>query len=347
MNGGDNVLVQPNVNARSVTGDVNPGGHQPVSMARQGNVQDNAEPIVLDAVDKNATVTNVNHDNLSMNDLMAKVGIQSQPEQMMSDSGFVSDMSAKQILATILSDSKPRKIVSAGLNLGENLPHKLKQDIWADKYIDMAEIYFARDFASFSLSMDNPASADSHTVQFSAVKKQKQIRNINQWSKAWDTYVAVYIKKPAFMKHIGDLYTYSHHIKSMAEDGYNWLQYDRVFREDRAGMADPYPWNSYREDLFLKAASTVFKQANNNNSNSQINQQSKKNAPVKELIPKGFCYAFHSPTQRCSKNHDCSYSHDCFKCKKGKHPAFKCNASSASGKQRADKHKPNTDSNAN
>ena len=293
----------------------------------------------------------VGNANMSMKDLLEKVGLPGATVPGTVDTGFEADMSASQILADILKDSKPRKVVSAGLNLGDNLPQKIKDDIWVDRYVDLAEIYFARDTPSYSLSMDGVQVTENSTVHLQAVKKQRQIKNITQWSKAWDTYVAVYVKKPSFLRHINDLYTYSHQVKSMAEQGYNWIYYDHEFRKDRAAMDNPYPWNAYREDLYLQAASVVFRQQSNltgqqqalNQNNNKVNGQSgQAQASVRELIPKGYCYSFHSPQQRCSKNNECKYSHDCFKCKKARHPTFKCKAQ-GSGKSKADKSKPKGD----
>ena len=51
------------------------------------------------------------------------------PLKAKTDSGFVADMSAQQILADIRKDSKPQKVVTAVLNLGDNLPLKLEQQI--------------------------------------------------------------------------------------------------------------------------------------------------------------------------------------------------------------------------
>ena len=142
-------------------------------------------------------------------------------------------------------------------------------------------------------------------------------------------------------------------IKTMAEQGYNWIYYDREFRKDRAAMDNPYPWNAYREDLYLQAASVVFK---NNNTQQMMNvansvpvtqaKNVQSNVSARELVPKGYCYAFHSPNQRCSKNNECKYNHDCFKCRKSRHPAFRCKVS-GSGKTKADKSKSSGEDNNN
>ncbi len=41
-------------------------------------------------------------------------------------------------------------------------------------------------------------------------------------------------------------------------------------------------------------------------------------------VPKGYCFAFHLPGQRCEEDRDCKYKHSCPRCPNRYHPLFKC-----------------------
>ena len=64
---------------------------------------------------------------------------------------MLSDESANEILASVFGESKPRKVVTASLNISEPLPLKIKQEIWVDHFV---EIYYAKDKASHTIQMN-------------------------------------------------------------------------------------------------------------------------------------------------------------------------------------------------
>ena len=58
-------------------------------------------------------------------------------------------------------------------------------------------------------------------------------------SKAFSIYMSVYLQNPANLSHLPHLIIYTHEIESMAENGLNFLEYDKTFRKERAGMSSP------------------------------------------------------------------------------------------------------------
>ena len=126
----------------------------------------------------------------------------------------------------------------------------------------------------------------------------------------------------------------------MAEKGFNWMHYDCEFHKDRAAMLNPYAWNVYREDLYLDSQPSSVWVVNSYvpKRPTAVQVEAKPVPPgipvvstpeegmdtPKDVIPKGYCYSFHSPNRRCSRNRSCTFNHLCYKCKKHPHPGFKC-----------------------
>ncbi len=190
------------------------------------------------------------------------------------------------------------KIVSGGLQMGWALEDSVKEKIWNDQYIDLGELLEQGGQTNYAVSVD-PESGSA----FIFTKYKRAIKNIKEWDKAFATFVSVYLQKTDNIKHWAHLITYVNEIKSMAEDGLNFLDYNETFHrvgcnKDDYGMKVPWDWNVFCQDLFnrihLKALIYKFN-FNNNNTNRKL--QFEPRAPgttAPPCLPMGYCFDYHS-----------------------------------------------------
>ena len=58
--------------------------------------------------------------------------------------------------------------------------------------------------------------------------------SISDWSKAFSTFISVYIQEPGREGDATQLLTYMAEIQSITEDGLDWFMYDDLYRRDKA-----------------------------------------------------------------------------------------------------------------
>ena len=76
---------------------------------------------------------------------------------------------------------------ASGLLAGDNLPDKVKQKIWDDKYVEFYDILYPDQEHSYSLSLQNT------TLQLTPRKKRPL--NQREWNTAFDDFFAVYVRR--------------------------------------------------------------------------------------------------------------------------------------------------------
>ena len=167
------------------------------------------------------------------------------------------------------------------------------------------------------------ASEEGHGELRFAPRKKKVI-TINDWVKAFQIYMAVYIQKPGREARAPELLTYMAEIQSIAEDGLDWALYDEQYRRDRASNLSPPPWSAVNQPLH----NVLMRKRNSGMPPGQAHQKPNtgnfRNNHNTSSIPVGFCYAYHSRTRRCEKA-NCPFKHQCFKRNHPRHhPVFTC-----------------------
>ena len=137
-------------------------------------------------------------------------------------------------------DTYDRPTPSFGNIIGSTVNNKLKHKILTDRYIDMSEL----------LPQYRVKSADElimkvgkHNTTTLLKNKTKYNITFQQWSEAFDVYMAVYIEKAQsrsdLTKLIRAMLTYKKEIFKLKNLNYNWAAYDQHFRLDRE--ASPFP----------------------------------------------------------------------------------------------------------
>jgi len=186
-----------------------------------------------------------------------------------------------------------RKIeYASGLLAGDNIPDKVKQKIWDDKYVDFYDLLYPDHDHAYSLSL--------HNTSLELVPRKKRTLNQREWNTAFDDYFAVYVRK--YPNEITELLSYSKFIKELMEGGSNWAFYDLHYRKDREFTR--CKWSTIRMDLQIKAS----RMRPENNSTTEGPSRNRANQ-----IPRGYCYKYHGSNTRCY-NRYCNYKHNCFRC---------------------------------
>ena len=244
-----------------------------------------------------------------------------------------SPMQVGSIGVQVLPD-EPRPLLTAGMPLGHSLPKKIKQDIWEDKFVDLAALLYPDTHTSYGFRFSGDISDGQGELKLAP--QRRKINTIADWSKAFSTFIAVYIEKPGREGDASQLLTYMAEVQSIAEDGLDWAMYDELYRRDRAGTKSPPSWAAINQSIHNKimrqksglASASVPGVPTTSNFQKQPNpkQIRQQQGPFRQgnSIPPGFCYAYHTPEKFCMRQ-NCSYKHKCFKCRTGKnHPHFLC-----------------------
>ena len=222
-------------------------------------------------------------------------------------------ISTTAIPGELLPSTNQRPLMlSSGVRAGQQLPDKVRQDILSDKYVDFQSIAYPNQEQAYTMSLDGPN--EGPVINF-APKKRRPLSE-NEWSSAWDDFVAVYAD--AYPHKLSDLITYGKSIKAMMAKNQNWRTYDEQFRKDRELTL--CSWASVRVDLQLSTAQPLPQTSIVQNHNAQLFRGY---STSKTPAPNGFCFRFHTQGTRCNQN-QCPYKHRCPKCN-GTHPVFLCN----------------------
>ena len=126
--------------------------------------------------------------------------------------------------------ASPRPLLTAGMPLGHSLPVKIKQDIWDGAYVDLAALLYPDTHTTYGVQLTGDTSEGSGVGQLSLTQHKKKIHSIGDWTKAFSTFISVYIQKPGWEKDATDLLTYMHEVQSIAEHGLDWASYDEMYR---------------------------------------------------------------------------------------------------------------------
>jgi len=247
---------------------------------------------------------------------------------------------ANESVSSQFTAPQPRQYITAGMPLGQSLPQKLKQDIWDDKYIDMAALLYPDSHSSFGIQI----CTDGNSMgELKLTPNKKRITNFTEWSKAFNSFISIYVQKPGRETEAGDLLTYMSEVQHMAECNLDWMTYDTLYRKDRAANLNPLPWSSlnisahnhvlrsrsassdpsasYSQSKYPSASYSQSK-SRPDNSSKQFNSDNFTAGSIK--VPFGFCFTYHQHGKTC-KNQQCEYSHRCFKCNSHRnHPIYLC-----------------------
>ena len=139
-----------------------------------------------------------------------------------------------EFIPTVVANAAPRRVSAGALPLGTAVPLKIKQAIWADNYVDFAELLYPSKASSFDFQYDPEKGG-----VIKLTKEKREIKTLIDWVKAFLIFVAVYVQQPARVKNIPDLVTYAGEVIVLGEKGFDFIYYDENYREQHACMTHP------------------------------------------------------------------------------------------------------------
>ena len=134
------------------------------------------------------------------------------------------------------------------------MPEKVKNQIWAIEFID---------FSVLLKSNISNTEDDQYTIKFETKKrrqpsvvlaptaKRTTLHSIDQWTSAFQIYVAIYTERAP--KDTLALMKYGSVIRDLATLGANWQFYDANFRKLRQSQGTP--WDQIHSELRLRSHS--------------------------------------------------------------------------------------------
>lgn len=154
---------------------------------------------------------------------------------------------------------------------------------------------------------------NNNAPTLSFAPKHRRKLSENEWSRAFDDFLATYSAKYPHL--LQDVISYGKFIKELMNKGMNWHLYDAQFRRDREKSL--CKWTTIRIDLQISASyptkQLLEKRQTTSKSASRYDSDTK--------VPLGYCFDYHTRGKFCSKK-DCTYSHKCPICSKP-HPLFR------------------------
>ena len=208
------------------------------------------------------------------------------------------------------TDTRPEKIHQLiSVPLSSKVPDKTQTKIWANDYIDLGTLLSPLPGdPKYNFTVKSSSLSSQPIVSLEPAQASKRIVTIDQWTTAFQTFVAIYTVR--FPNSAPGLMKYSATVRDLAAKNANWRYYDENFRY--LCQKSLFPWEEIHWELWLQAHHMT-------SSSSQGNPANNINRQVKQPFPRGFCWKFHQG----DKCFGCNFKHNCFKCG-ALHPASKC-----------------------
>ena len=209
---------------------------------------------------------------------------------------------------------------STALPLDAQIPDVLRAKIMAGDYIDLSLLLKPSLIQpqEFALSIDRGASQP--TVCVFPARPKDVVLSIDQWGRAFQLYMSVYLLQPANLPCAVKMLKYMEVVRGLADAGGDWRSYDAAFRtlRGRCGWA----WDSISWELWLKASQS---QAGRRlAAGPPFQGQGRARPPASSP-----CFAFNRG-ELC-RSDTCRYTHKCRFCG-GAHPVVRCFKAQAHGK---------------
>ena len=217
-------------------------------------------------------------------------------------------------LGNLDTNTRPQQVHKLiSVPLASRVSEKIQAKIWANEYVELGSLCVSiPSDPKYNFTVNTSAKSNQPVFSLEPAQNSKRINSIDQWTSAFQIFVAVYTVRfpdmaPALMK-------YSATVRDLAAKNAHWKYYDENFRFLR--QKSLFPWDEIHWELWL--------QAHHMNRNSfQPSSQVSSAKQIKQPFPRGFCWKFHQGDQCFG----CTFKHECFKCG-ASHQAFRCRSSS-------------------
>ena len=140
---------------------------------------------------------------------------------------------------------KLQKQFLSGLEVGAHVSPETCIQIWNNKYVDFVDLLYPDDRGKMDVAYNGGGSVTLSEC------RPKEIRDILQWTDAFEIYASVYLEKLENQNKYHKLMTYARYVRKLASRGLNWREYDHQYRHDRPCYDDIPEWTGVRQDLVI------------------------------------------------------------------------------------------------
>ena len=143
---------------------------------------------------------------------------------------------------------------SSALPLHVRIPDRLKAKIWAGEYDDLA-LLLHDNFAQpqdYALSIQSAGDGQGPTLCVSPAKGKIEVLSFQQWLKAFEMFMSVYLVHPGHLPSAPHMLKYIETVRNLSERGDNWQAYDEAFRSLRQQRG--WAWDSVNSELWMNAS---------------------------------------------------------------------------------------------
>ena len=222
--------------------------------------------------------------------------------------------------------------------LGQHLSDKIKNRITSDQFVPLSQLLPNNNEETITLNLNQ--SQDGPLFQIASKQAEsKKITNIHTWSRAFETFVAVYSEAhptstPALMKYASVIRDLDLH------HGFNASSfYDETFCKFKQSNPN-WLWNALHPEIWIRSTSmtkveksciqTYQQRSIPYNNNKRVQSQNQKELPqnhynshrnYKQPFRQNLCYAYAYKGMCSFRN--CRYRHECPICH-GPHPKSVC-----------------------
>ena len=201
---------------------------------------------------------------------------------------------------------RKNSFVSVAVPLTHRVSEKVKKQIWGNEYVDFAVIFnnSSNSEDHYTFKVQNGQGGGQPTLSLVPSVKKQPVHTIEQWTTAFQAFVAVYCER--FPSETAQLMKYGATVRDLAQRGANWKFYDENFRMLR--QSELIPWDQIHSELWLRASVPKVKQPLPGKSTTKQSGS---------FFQKGFCWTF----LRGDNCTGCECKHQCPKCGLN-HPPF-------------------------
>ena len=213
-----------------------------------------------------------------------------------------------------IEQSGPPSIHLHSTPLGTHLSDRLKDKIWANEYVDFADLLYQHPIHPLSLSI-SPGN-DKATFSIAHVGKGRQLQSVEQWTTALITFAATYAQR--YPQLAMGLFQYCEILEISLTLAHQW---GGACTMNNFVCSDSLPLGishgTSPGGTFISSKTMYAKPAQNNSSHpfSSTVQQAKCTS-----FPTGHCWPFQRGT---CQTQQCRFKHTCAKCENA-HPANQC-----------------------
>ena len=206
---------------------------------------------------------------------------------------------------------------SSALPLHVRIPDRLKAKIWAGEYVDLA-LLLHDNFAQpqdYALSVQSAGDGQGPTLCVSPAKGKTDVLSFQQWLKAFEMFMSVYLVHPGHLPSAPHMLKYIETVRNLYERGGNWHAYDEAFRSLRQQRG--WAWDSVNWELWMNASQSPARRVFPSGGSPF---PGKGKARPRSASP---CFIYNRGGS-CRAD-TCRFTHKCRRCN-GPHPLSRCRA---------------------